>query len=118
MGRPPASLPPKAEDSSSVSLWDGLRSLPGAPGKLPASAAKTRAQKAWLLSTNTLQRRREVKTSCLGVSQSTGLAEPSRKLLLPHLPVLWCFPGAGAGAGRTEEQRGSNVSWQAVSKGE
>lgn len=34
----------------------------------------------------------------------------------PAPPVHWCFPGAGTR--RPAEQRGSNVSWQVVSKGE
>lgn len=53
---------------------------------------------------------RKPKPPASGCPQAPGLAEPSRKLLLTHLPVHWCFPGVGAG--RPAEQKGSNISWQ------
>nr|XP_054369212.1 uncharacterized protein LOC129046489 [Mirounga angustirostris] len=104
---PPAQPPTQSRDPSSDFLSDGLRPLPGGhQGKLPASAAKTRAQKSWHHPPAPLQRRTEVKTFCLGVSPSTGPGRAFQKVA--PAPCTWPVALPRGSVTETAEQRGSN----------
>lgn len=105
--RSPAPHPstPGGDPQVSSLMGSGL-CLKGPRGELPASAAKTRAQESWHRPpplSKGLQKSKSPASEC----SSAPLAEPSGKLLLPHLST-----GAPQGQGRGDLQNKEETSKQ------
>lgn len=112
-----ASLPPKAGIPPQISsqMASGL-CLEGTRGSFQHQLPRHRPRRVGTVHQPLSKGEQKSKPSASECPRAPGLAEPSRKLLLPHVPGEWRFPGAVSG--RLQNKEEATDSWQAVSKGE
>lgn len=111
------SLPPKAGTPPRISsqMASDL-CLEGTRGSFQLRLPRHEPRRAGTIHQPLSKGEQKSKPSASECPRAPGLAEPSRKSLLPRVPGQWRFPGAASG--RLQNKEEATNSWQAVSKGE